>query len=92
MKSLRAVGLVFRFPKLGFLWLNLPILLAYSCKLMTDTSSHDSAKDAALRGPRKRSDVLRYFLRRDKTPVAILVVAAIVGTVAGLLGVAFEKA
>lgn len=92
MKSLHVLGRPFRFPKSGFLWLNLPILLAYFCKLMTDTSSHDSAQDAALRGPRKRSDVLRYFLRRDKTPVAILVVAAIVGTVAGLLGVAFEKA
>lgn len=43
-------------------------------------------------GPRKRSEVLRMFLRRDKTPVAILIVAAVVGTVAGLLGVAFEKA
>ena len=49
--------------------------------------------EAALaQGPRKRSEVLRMFLRRDKTPVAILIVAAVVGTVAGLLGVAFEKA
>jgi len=45
-----------------------------------------------LRGPRKRSEILRIFLRRDKTPVTILMVAAIAGTVAGLLGVAFEKA
>ncbi|MBB6115695.1 CIC family chloride channel protein [Rahnella inusitata] len=47
---------------------------------------------ASAHGPRKRSEVLRMFLRRDKTPVAILIVAAVVGTVAGLLGVAFEKA
>ncbi|QLK59972.1 H(+)/Cl(-) exchange transporter ClcA [Enterobacteriaceae bacterium Kacie_13] len=55
--------------------------------------SHPQTPEAALaHGPRKRSEVLRMFLRRDKTPVAILIVAAVVGTVAGLLGVAFEKA
>ncbi|AEX53520.1 H+/Cl- exchange transporter [Rahnella aquatilis CIP 78.65 = ATCC 33071] len=48
--------------------------------------------DAPVRGPRKRSEILRLVLRRDKTPVTILLVAAVVGTVAGLLGVAFEKA
>lgn len=41
---------------------------------------------------RRPTDVLRQFLRRDKTPVAILIVAALVGMLAGLLGVAFEKA
>ena len=35
---------------------------------------------------------MRQFIRRDKTPVAILVMAALVGTLAGLLGVAFDKA
>lgn len=40
----------------------------------------------------KRSDAVRQFMRRDKTPVAILMMAALVGTLAGLLGVAFEKA
>ncbi|HEJ9096775.1 H(+)/Cl(-) exchange transporter ClcA [Serratia odorifera] len=40
----------------------------------------------------KPSDRVRQFMRRDKTPVAILVMAALVGTLAGLLGVAFEKA
>lgn len=41
---------------------------------------------------RRRSEILKQFLRRDKTPVAILVAAALVGALAGLLGVAFEKA
>ncbi len=45
------------------------------------------------RAPRlKRSDAVRRFIRRDKTPVAILFMAAVVGTLAGLLGVAFDKA
>ena len=39
-----------------------------------------------------RSDAVRQFIRRDKTPVAITVMAALVGTLAGLLGVAFDKA
>ena len=32
------------------------------------------------------------MLQRDKTPLAILVVAAVAGTLTGLVGVAFEKA
>ena len=32
------------------------------------------------------------MLNRDKTPLAILLAAAVVGTLAGLAGVAFEKA
>ena len=55
-------------------------------------SNTDMPEPASAHGPRKRSEVLRMFLRRDKTPVAILIVAAVVGTIAGLLGVAFEKA
>ncbi|MDN6550658.1 MAG: ClC family H(+)/Cl(-) exchange transporter, partial [Enterobacterales bacterium] len=39
----------------------------------------------------RRSDVMLQILRRDKTPVAILLMAAVVGTLAGLIGVAFEK-
>src|SRR5471032_3447444 len=66
----------------------LPKTLFLTKPMMND----DPIESAALRGPRKRSEILRQFLRRDKTPVAILIVAAIVGTVAGLLGVAFEIA
>lgn len=44
-------------------------------------------------GPRlRRGAKVRQFIRQDKTPVAILVMAAVVGTLAGLLGVAFENA
>lgn len=42
--------------------------------------------------PARRGDFLRLLLRRDKTPVAVLVMAGIVGALAGLVGVAFEKA
>ena len=35
---------------------------------------------------------IRRLLNRDKTPLAILLAAAVVGTLAGLVGVAFEKA
>lgn len=59
---------------------------------MNNENLTEPVDDVTLRGPRKRSEVLRQFLRRDKTPVAILIVAALVGIVAGLLGVAFEKA
>ena len=40
----------------------------------------------------RRGDMVRRLIRQDKTPVAILFMAAIVGTLAGLVGVAFEKA
>ncbi|GBU13869.1 H(+)/Cl(-) exchange transporter [Enterobacterales bacterium] len=59
---------------------------------MISESQTDAVEHGHAPGPRKRSDILRHFLRRDKTPVAILIVAAIVGIVAGLLGVMFEKA
>ena len=42
--------------------------------------------------PARRGDYLRLLLRKDKTPVAILLVAGVVGALAGLVGVAFEKA
>ena len=34
---------------------------------------------------------IRRLLNRDKTPLAILLAAAVVGTLAGLVGVAFES-
>ncbi|WP_431223737.1 H(+)/Cl(-) exchange transporter ClcA [Serratia sp. L9] len=40
----------------------------------------------------RHRDKFRHLIRQDKTPVAILIMAAVVGTLAGLLGVAFEKA
>lgn len=40
----------------------------------------------------RRGDLIRRLLQRDKTPLAILLMAAVVGTLAGLIGVAFEKA
>ncbi|MGC6388206.1 H(+)/Cl(-) exchange transporter ClcA [Ewingella sp. S1.OA.A_B6] len=59
---------------------------------MISENQSDAIEQGNAPGPRKRSEILRQFLRRDKTPVAILIVAAIVGTLAGLLGVGFEMA
>ena len=42
--------------------------------------------------PARRGDFLRLLLRRDKTPVMVLIMAGVVGTLAGLVGVGFEKA
>jgi CIC family chloride channel protein len=39
----------------------------------------------------RRSDVVRRLIQRDKTPLAVLLMAAVVGTLAGLIGVGFEK-
>ncbi len=39
----------------------------------------------------RRSDAVRRLIQRDKTPLAVLFMAAVVGTLAGLVGVAFEK-
>ena len=39
----------------------------------------------------RRSDAVRRLIHRDKTPLAVLLMAAVVGTLAGLIGVAFEK-
>jgi CIC family chloride channel protein len=57
--------------------------------MMTDIKT-DVAREQNVRI--SRSEKLRQFIRRDKTPVAILLTAALVGILAGLLGVAFEKA
>lgn len=40
----------------------------------------------------RRRDIVSRLLHRDKTPLIILLMAALVGTLAGLAGVAFEKA
>lgn len=40
----------------------------------------------------RRGDIVRRLIHRDKTPLAILLLAAVVGALAGLAGVAFEKA
>ncbi len=39
----------------------------------------------------RRSDAVRRLIQRDKTPLVVLLMAAVVGTLAGLVGVAFEK-
>ncbi|MDU2938685.1 MAG: H(+)/Cl(-) exchange transporter ClcA [Enterobacteriaceae bacterium] len=44
------------------------------------------------RGRLRRGKQIRRLLRRDKTPLAVLLLAALVGTLAGLVGVGFEKA
>ncbi|PIJ49806.1 chloride channel protein [Erwinia sp. OLTSP20] len=56
---------------------------------MNPEKQAEESQQAALRG---RSDFLRKVLRRDRTPVNVLLLAALVGVLAGLLGVAFEKA
>ncbi|MTD40968.1 H(+)/Cl(-) exchange transporter ClcA [Erwinia sp. CPCC 100877] len=40
----------------------------------------------------RRGDIVRRLIHRDKTPLAILLLAAVVGALAGLGGVVFEKA
>lgn len=52
----------------------------------------NSTTDALNVVPSRRGDFLRLLLRRDKTPVIVLVLAGLVGTLAGLVGVGFEKA
>lgn len=40
----------------------------------------------------RRRNAMRSLLLRDKTPLAVLLLAALVGTLTGIVGVAFEKA
>ncbi len=56
--------------------------------MKAETSSFESQQFLRLR----RRDAMRRLLNRDKTPLAILLMAAVVGTITGLAGVAFEKA
>lgn len=55
---------------------------------MNQTPSFGASEVQRLR----RRDIIRRLLHRDKTPLLILIMAALVGTLAGLVGVAFEKA
>ncbi|MEB6379961.1 H(+)/Cl(-) exchange transporter ClcA [Leclercia adecarboxylata] len=56
--------------------------------MKTDTPSFEMQQYARMR----RRVKIRHLLNRDKTPLAILLLAALVGTLAGLVGVAFERA
>lgn len=56
--------------------------------MKTDAPSYEMQQHARL----WRRVRIRRLLNRDKTPLAILLMAALVGTLAGLVGVAFEKA
>lgn len=39
----------------------------------------------------RRGDMVRRLVRRDKTPLAVLIMAAVVGTLAGLAGLVLRK-
>ncbi len=56
--------------------------------MKAETSSFETQQRVRLR----RGKQIRQLLQRDKTPLAILLLAALVGILAGLVGVAFEKA
>ncbi|WP_407437083.1 H(+)/Cl(-) exchange transporter ClcA [Lelliottia sp.] len=55
------------------------------------TANNSSFEEQQLARVRRRISV-RRLLNRDKTPLMILIMAAVVGTLAGLVGIAFEKA
>ncbi|USR59340.1 H(+)/Cl(-) exchange transporter ClcA [Lelliottia amnigena] len=55
------------------------------------TANNSSFEEQQLARARSRISV-RRLLNRDKTPLMILIMAAVVGTLAGLVGIAFEKA
>lgn len=55
--------------------------------MKTDTPSLETPQAARLR----REQLIRQLLERDKTPLAILFMAAVVGTLVGLAAVAFDK-
>ena len=55
--------------------------------MKTDTPSLETPQAARLR----RRQLIRQLLERDKTPLAILFMAAVVGTLVGLAAVAFDK-
>ena len=55
------------------------------------TANNSSFEEQQLARARRRISI-RRLLTRDKTPLMILIMAAVVGTLAGLVGIAFEKA
>ena len=55
------------------------------------TTNNSSFEEQQLARVRRRISI-RRLLNRDKTPLMILIMAAVVGTLAGLVGIAFEKA
>ncbi len=55
------------------------------------TANNSSFEEQQLARVRRRISI-RRLLNRDKTPLMILIMAAVVGTLAGLVGIAFEKA
>ncbi len=60
--------------------------------IVTPMNSASPSTDTLSSVPARRGDFLRLLLKRDKTSVAVLVLAGVVGMLAGLLGVGFEKA
>lgn len=55
------------------------------------TANNSSFEEQQWARARRRISI-RRLLNRDKTPLMILIMAAVVGTLAGLVGIAFEKA
>lgn len=55
---------------------------------MTDSTQNRSAEGET---ELKRGRFIRALVNRDKTPLVILIMAALVGVVTGLLGVAFDR-
>ncbi|WP_145574110.1 H(+)/Cl(-) exchange transporter ClcA [Yersinia mollaretii] len=55
---------------------------------MTDSTQNRSAESET---ELKRGRFIRALVNRDKTPLVILIMAALVGVVTGLLGVAFDR-
>jgi len=53
-------------------------------------NGHSAEPNTTLRAGRFL--LMQTLLRRDKTPVALLLLAALVGVLTGLVGVAFDKA
>ena len=55
--------------------------------MKNNTPSLETPQNERLR----RRQLIRQLLERDKTPLAILFMAAVVGTLVGLAAVAFDK-